>query len=109
MSFCSRFLRLSVFPWCKDTPQISPSSKKEKKRGKVTVIFSFKFYPGYSLLVNLLFFFLEGINLGAFEKTFAVVRIEVYVLLLSLGVLISALLNYLSGLEFNFWITNPSG
>ena len=22
MNFCSRFLRLSVFPWCKDSPQI---------------------------------------------------------------------------------------
>ena len=52
------------------TSTFPPSSKREKKRSKVTATLLFKFYPGYSLLVNLLFFSLEGINLGAFEKRF---------------------------------------
>lgn len=41
-----------------------------KKRSKVTATFLFYFHPGYSLSVSFLFFFLEGMDLGAREKRF---------------------------------------
>ena len=45
MNFCSRFLRLSLFPWCEDRPQIAVmvgviGKIKMARNWRISVVFS---------------------------------------------------------------------